>query len=101
MASQYYSQFREPSGNAATAERLLSRYPNLSEQELASLIHTFTHLPVLDLGIMAEDEELGDKLAAFNRDHGRELSAPVSGLMWAMAVPAAIAIGVLILALAA
>ena len=100
MASQHYSRSRELSEGAVKAEALLNRYPDLSEQELASLIRTFAHLPLLDFGLMAADERLGEKLDAFYRDHGYKLRPPVSGVIWAMGVPAVIALGVLYLAFA-
>lgn len=95
MATQHYSRSRELSEGAVKAEALLNRYPDLSEQELAHLIRTFAHLPLLDFGLMAADERLGEKLDEFYRDHGDKLRPPLSGVAWAMAVPAVIAIGLL------
>jgi len=84
MASQHYLRSRGLSEDAARAESLLNRYPDLSEQELASLIRRFKNLPLLDFGLLAADRQLGDRLDAFYRDHGDKLRAPLSGLAWTM-----------------
>src|SRR3546814_12877567 len=78
MATQFHSRSREPSEMAVRAEALLSRYPDLSEPELASLIHTFPHLPILDVGLMTADDRLSETLEAFHRDHAHQHRAPVS-----------------------
>src|SRR3546814_20491361 len=80
MATQFHSRSREPSEMAVRAEALLSRYPDLSEPELASLIHTFPYLPILDVGLMTADDRLSEKLEAFHRNHGHKLRAPASSL---------------------
>ena len=92
MASQHYSRSRALSKGAAKAETLLSRYPDLTEKELASLIRKFQNLPLLDFGLLAADERLGDKLDEFYRDHGDKLRPPLSGLSWAMALLVVLAI---------
>jgi hypothetical protein len=79
---------------------LLRRYPNLSEEELATLINLFPHLRILDVGLMTCDERLSEKLDAFHRDHGRKLKTPVSSLIAFLAVPGIIALGLLWWALA-
>lgn len=95
MASQYYSRSRGLSHNAAKAETLLNRYPDVSEEELATLIQCFARFPLLDFGVIAADERLGIKLDAFYRDHGDKLRPPMTDVMWALTVPAVIAIAVL------
>lgn len=100
MASRIYPRSPDLSERALEAETLLNRYPDLTRTELSTLIRSFVHLPLLDYGLLAADEQLGPKLDAFHRDHGHELRAPVGGLMWAMLVPAAIALGVLVWAVA-
>ena len=87
MASQPYLRSRALSESAAGAETLLSRYPDISEQELASLIRTFANLPLLDFGLLAADERLGVKLDAVYADHGDKLRPPLIGLTSAIAVP--------------
>jgi hypothetical protein len=79
------------------AEALLSRYPNLSEQELATLINIFPHLRILDVGLMTADDQLSENLAAFRRDHGNKLKTPASSLIALafLAVPAIVALGAL------
>ncbi len=92
---QYYSRSRQPSATALRVETLLSRYPDLREQELAELIDLFPFLPMLDLGLMTADDQLSEKLAEFQRDHGKKLKAPISGLMLFLAFPAMVVIGTL------
>jgi hypothetical protein len=92
MASQHYLRSRGLSETAAKAESLLNRYPDLSEQELASLIRKFKNLPLLDFGLLAADQQLGDKLDEFYRDHRDKLRAPLSGLSWTMALFVVLAI---------
>ncbi len=92
MASQQFIRSRALSDGAAEAETLLNRYPDISEQELASLIRTFTHLPLLDFGLLAADDRLGPRLDAFYADHGDKLRTPVSTLSWVSAVLATVAI---------
>ncbi|MBT2133651.1 hypothetical protein KK137_04825 [Croceibacterium sp. LX-88] len=87
MATQHFSRSRALSEGAAEAETLLNRYPEISEQELDTMIRTFTHLPLLDFGLLAADERLGGKLDAFYADHGDKLRPPLSGMVWAIAVP--------------
>ena len=94
MASQYYSRSRELSHNAARAETLLNRYPDVSEKDLETLIRSFARFPLLDFGIIAADERLGSKLDAFYRDHGDKVRPPLADVMWALAVPAVIALAV-------
>lgn len=74
-------------------ETLLSRYPDLREQELAELIELFPFLPMLDLSLMTADDQLSEKLAEFQRDHGKQLKAPVSSLILFLAFPALVVIG--------
>ena len=92
MASQYYSRFRELSHNAARAEALLNRYPDVSEEELRVLIRSFARFSLLDFRSIAADERLGSKLDAFYRNHGDKLRPPLADVMWALAVPAVIVI---------
>lgn len=94
MASQYYSRSRELSHSAARVETLLNRYPDVSETELETLIRSFARFPLLDFGILAADVKLGTKLDAFYRDHADKLRPPIADVMWALAVPAVIAIAV-------
>lgn len=95
MASQYHSRSRELSHYAAQTETLLNRYPDISESELETLIRSFAKFPLLDFGVIAADERLGTKLDAFYRDHGDKLRPPMTDVMWALTVPAVIAIALL------
>lgn len=67
------------SDSVSRAERLLHRYPDLSEAELTSLLRTFGRLPLLHYGLLAADEQLSDKLDLLYRDHGDKLRTPLSG----------------------
>lgn len=96
MATQTYARSPDLSDSALQAETLLNRYPDLTEQELASLIRTFASLPLLDFGLLAADERLGEKLDAFYRDHGDKLRTTPFGLMWSVAIPAVLAFALLL-----
>lgn len=93
MATQIHDRSRPPSETTVTAEALLMRYPNLSEEELATLINLFPYIRILDLGLMTADDRLAKKLDAFHRDHGNRLTAPISSLIAFLAVPAIIILG--------
>jgi len=58
------------------AATLLSRYPNLSEIELARLINAHRRLSALDMAFMLSDEELGPRLHRFSAEHRSALRAP-------------------------
>lgn len=74
------------SDQAANAEVLLARYPNITEQELEDLIRTFARLPLLDFGLVAADDRLGAKLDAFYTDHGDRLRTPLEGVAMVLAL---------------
>jgi len=92
MATRYTSRARPRSHATLKAEALLVRYPDLSEQELTSLIEIFPTLPILDRGLMTADERLARNLAAFDRDHGSKLHGSGTTLLWMLAFPATVAI---------
>lgn len=87
MAVQTYSRLRGASPKTHQAERLLARYPRIDAQELAWLIDTFPVLPLIDKAVMTADEQLSDKLAAFYRDHGGKLNAPIAALFLSLLLP--------------
>jgi hypothetical protein len=93
MATQTYVRSRPPSETTVRAEALLMRYPNLSEEELATLINLFPYIRILDLGLMTSDERLSGKLDAFHRDHGKKLKIPMSSMIAFLAVPTIIVVG--------
>ena len=93
MASQTYVRTRPSSETMAEVESLLSRYPNLSEIELATLINLFPTLRILEVGLMTADDRLSRKFEAFHRDHGRKLKIPMSSLIAFFAIPATVASG--------
>ena len=95
MATQIYERSRPPSETTVKAEALLMRYPNLSEEELATLINLFPYIRILDLGLMTSDERLSGKLDAFRRDHGGKLRSPISSLIAFLSLPVILAVGLL------
>ena len=90
-----YSRSRQPSELTVRFEALLNRYPDLGEQELATMIESFPYLRVLDVGLMTADDRLAEKLEAFHRDHGRKLRAPVASLATFLVFPFLVALGLL------
>ena len=58
------------------ATDLVSRYPNLSEIELARLINLYRSLSALDAALMISDEELGPKLDRFRDDQRSRIRTP-------------------------
>lgn len=68
-----YDRARPRSKTTLRAEHLLSRYPNLSEQELAELINLFPHVDMVARGLMAADDRMRTKVDAFYRDHSATL----------------------------
>ena len=99
MASQAYSQAtsrsRPPSELTLQVEALLSRYPDLGDDELETLVDIFPYLRIVDLGMMTADDELSERLEAFHREHGHRLRAPTSSLLAFLAFPALVAVGLL------
>lgn len=96
MASQSFFSPRGLSADAADAQGLLYRYPDISDRELAVLVRHFQNLPLLDFGLLAADERLGAKLDTFYAEHGDKLRHPLSWAEWAIAVAAVIGIFALI-----
>ena len=90
-----HDRARPRSETTLRAEHLLSRYPSLSEQELAELINLFPHVNMVARGLMAADDRIGARVEAFYRDHGEKLGALGGGRMTliALAAFAAIIIG--------
>lgn len=78
MASHYYS--RPPSQRHSEiglrARSLLSRYPDITARELATLIDIFPKLPIIDAALMAADDRLSANVAAFHNAHGGKLASP-------------------------
>jgi hypothetical protein len=90
-----YERMRPRSETTLRVEALLSRYPNLSEQELAELINLFPYLNLLDQGLMTSDDRLAGKLRNFHREHGRKLKTQMSGLIAFLSVPTLLALFIL------
>lgn len=59
------------------ARRLIGRYPDLSEIELARLIDLYRRLSALDMALMLSDEYLAPKLDRFRADHRAQIRTPV------------------------
>ena len=60
------------------ARELVSRYPNLSEIELARLINLYRRFSALDMALMISDDAVGPKLDRFVKDHRRKVRSPFS-----------------------
>ena len=99
MATQYLSRSRQPSAVALRAEALIDRYPNLSEVELAELINLMRRLPILDFGLMAADDRLSGGMESFHRDHGDKLGPSLVSAVTFFAIPAIVALGLIVWAL--
>jgi len=63
------------------AERLLGRYPSISERELDELIDIFPRLPILDLALMTADDRISAKVAEFHQAHRARLKTPRAALI--------------------
>ena len=100
MATKFNFKSSDFTERASDAEALLNRYPDVDDRELATLIETFKNLPLLDFGILAADQRMGAKLDAFYEDHGDKLRPPLTGVMWAAAVPVFVVLFALIYTLA-
>lgn len=95
MTLKFHSRARAPSQRTQEVERLLVRYPKLDEQELARLICLIPSLPLIDRAVITADAQLSERLAAFYRDHGRELEAPIAALFLFFVLPVSVASAVL------
>ena len=62
--------------SSSEAAELVSRYPDLTGDELAHLIEMFPRLPAVDVALMLSDEVLAPRLNAFSRDHRSKLRTP-------------------------
>lgn len=82
MTTRSYLRPNGMSQCAADAEALLYRYPDIDEQEVATLTRAFRDLPLLDFGILAADPRLGAKLDALYADHGDKLRPPLARAFW-------------------
>ena len=98
--STAYDRARPRSHATLRVEQLLSRYPDLKDEELAELINLFPHLDMLSLGLLAADDRLADKLGDFYRDHGDRLDrvVPLRTTVFAFAMLALMAMLWLVLA---
>lgn len=55
---------------------LITRYPNLSEIELARLINLYRRLSALDMALMLSDQKLSPNLDRFSADHRSKIKTP-------------------------
>ena len=68
--SRQSAQQGSPAAAPANQVReLVSRYPNLSETELARLINLYRNLSALDTALMLSDEGLAPRLDRFSKEH--------------------------------
>jgi hypothetical protein len=58
------------------ARELISRYPNLSEVELARLINLYRGFSALDMALALSDEALAPNLDRFTADHRSKIRTP-------------------------
>ena len=58
------------------ARELISRYPNLSETDLARLINLYRELSALDMALILSDEKLAPNLDRFSADHRSKIRTP-------------------------
>jgi len=58
------------------ARELISRYPALSEMELARLINLYRGFSALDMALALSDEELAPRLDRFSTDHRSRVRKP-------------------------
>ncbi|HKX92822.1 MAG TPA: hypothetical protein VJM15_10420 [Sphingomicrobium sp.] len=93
---------RDPSASPPRDEvrKLIARYPNLNEIELARLINLYRRLPAVDMALMLSDEKLAPNLDRFSSNHRSDLRPPfrdyaglmlyvgitIAVLVWAIAV---------------
>lgn len=100
MATQTFARSRPPSETMVKVEAILSRYPNLNEEELTTLIKLFPSLRILEVGLLTANDRLSGKFEAFHRDHGRKLKkGSVSSLIAFLAVPGTLVLVFLLWAL--
>ena len=65
-----------PSCGFQQTTKLIDRYPNLSEVELARLINLYRELPALDVALMLSDEKIAPRLDRFFVDHRSKIRTP-------------------------
>ena len=61
---------------ADEARELISRYPSLSETELARLINLYRQLSALDMALMLSDQHVAPNLDRFSADHRAKVRPP-------------------------
>ena len=62
---------------AEHATGLIERYPDLTSEEVDTLVAIYPRLPPLHLALMASDEDLALRLEAFRKAHGRRIRTPL------------------------
>lgn len=70
---------RSPAPESPALEQvadLVTRYPNLSEIELARLINLYRELSALEMALMISDSELAPKLDGFYKEQRLRLRRP-------------------------
>jgi hypothetical protein len=63
-------------GFAEQATGLIERYPDLTSEEINTLVAIYPMLPPLHLALMASDEDLAPRLEAFRKAHRRRIRTP-------------------------
>jgi hypothetical protein len=77
------------------AERLVQKYPNITDEEIDRLVAIFPKLPVLDVGLMTSDDSLASRLEAFHREHGRRIRMPLPHQLLFLSVAAVLVLIIL------
>ena len=72
---------------AVRFENMLQRYPVLSDREVDEMITLFPRLKLIDQALMTADDRLSVRLAAFQRDHNKRLTAPMWELIGLLVFP--------------
>ena len=73
----------------ARVEELLKKYPDLSTDETAEILHFLKHASALEAALITTDEDLQRRLTMFRADHAPAFSL---GLKHYLAVAALVAI---------
>lgn len=63
-------------GFAEQATELIERYPDLTSDEIETLVAIYPLLPPLHLALMASDVDLAPRLEAFRKAHRRRIRTP-------------------------
>jgi len=66
-----------PNGRRAYVEGLLARYPDVTRDEAADILHFIKKGSFLEVGLMSGDERLAPQIERFRADHADSFSLGV------------------------